>query len=74
MSQDQVRCLLIGLPPTLPQTASRGALQHQLTELRAIATVTAAIEQIQKDYTRMVLMDDKNERLRQRALGKEKKQ
>ena len=28
MSQDQVRCLLIGLPPTLPQTASRGALQH----------------------------------------------
>ena len=72
MSQDQVRCLLIGLPPTLPQTASRGALQHQLTELRAIAT--AAIEQIQKDYTQMVLMDDENERLRQRALGKEKKQ
>ena len=65
------RYLLVGLPPQLPHSASRQALEAQNEQLRAIAN--AACIQIQKDYTQMVLMDSENERLRQRAFAKQKK-
>ena len=63
--------LLVGIPPQLPPSASRHALETQIEQLRAIAN--AACIQIQKDYTQMVLMDSENERLRQRAFSKQKK-
>jgi hypothetical protein len=62
--------LLVGLPPQLPASASRNALEAQIEQLRAIAN--AACVQIQRDYTQMVLMDSENERLRQRAFAKQK--
>ena len=70
-TQNQLRRLIIGIPPSLPHNSSRQALHHQLNELRAIAT--AACEQVQKDYAQMILMDDENERLRQLAFRKQKK-
>ena len=70
-TQDQMRHLLIGIPPMLPQGASRQALLNQLSEFRAIAM--AACEQVQKDHAQMVLMDGENERLRQLAFAKQKK-
>ena len=63
--------LLVGLPPQLPPSASRNALEAQIEQLRAIAN--AACVQIQRDYTQMVLMDSENERLRQRAFAKQQK-
>jgi hypothetical protein len=70
-TQNQMRHLLIGIPPLLPQGASRQALLNKLSEFRAIAI--AACEQVQKDHAQMVLMDGENERLRQLVFAKQKK-
>ena len=70
-TQDEMRHLLIGIPPQLPQGASRQALINQLSDIRAIAM--AACEQVQRDYAQMVLMDGENERLRQIAFAKQTK-
>jgi hypothetical protein len=60
-TQDQMRHLLIGILPPLPQDASRQALMAQLSDICAIAM--AAVEQVQRNYAHMVLMDGENERL-----------
>ncbi|KAM6491080.1 hypothetical protein JOM56_000247 [Amanita muscaria] len=65
------RYLLVGLPPPLPRTATREALERQSTELRAIAH--AAMQQVQADYAQIQLMNMENEQLRKKAFTRQPK-
>jgi DDE superfamily endonuclease len=67
---EPTRRYAIQLPPPLPNSALRQALQSENMMLRDIIEKAGAV--LERDYAQMKLMDLENERLRQKAFSKDK--
>lgn len=68
---DLVQRYHIRVPPPLPHSASRRALQEENMTLRSIIERVGVV--LEHDYAQMKLMDLENERLRQKAFAKEQR-